>query len=86
MTEEFNYRTQGTCAQLINIKVNGNTVEEVRFMGGCPGNTVGVAKLVQGRTLDEVISTLEGIRCGNKPTSCPDQLAKALKEIKARRQ
>ena len=59
-----------------------DVVNRVQFIGGCSGNTQGVAALAQGMKVDEVVSRLEGIRCGFKPTSCPDQLAKALKEVK----
>lgn len=76
------FRTRGTCAGAITFDVVDNKVTEVAFHGGCSGNTQGVARLVEGMDIDEVISRLEGIRCGFKPTSCPDQLAKALKEYK----
>ena len=75
------YHTFGTCARTIDFEVEDNIVKSVKFNGGCPGNTVGVAKLVVGKTVDEVISLLEGIQCRNG-TSCPDQLAKALKQYK----
>jgi len=77
------YPTQGTCSKAIEIDINPETdiINSVRFAGGCPGNTVGVAALAKGRKAQDVISILEGIPCGNKSTSCPDQLAKALKQI-----
>ena len=74
------YKTKGTCAREIDFEVEGNTVTGVKFVGGCMGNTQGVARLVEGMDAREAISRMEGIRCGFKPTSCPDQLAKALKE------
>ena len=74
------YRTQGVCAKAIEIELDGDTVKKVKFIGGCSGNTQGVARLAEGRKVDEVIATLEGIKCGFKSTSCPDQLAKALKK------
>ncbi|MBR2316209.1 MAG: TIGR03905 family TSCPD domain-containing protein [Clostridia bacterium] len=74
------YRTQGVCSKAIEIELDGDIVKKVKFLGGCSGNTQGVAKLAEGRRVDEVIATLEGIRCGFKSTSCPDQLAKALKK------
>ena len=80
MKETFNYITKGTCSKGIEITVEDNVVVEVKFIGGCPGNTTGVASLAKGMTVDEIISRLEGIKCGPKPTSCPDQLATALKE------
>lgn len=79
---QYEYKTQGTCAGKIVFEVNGEIVENIRFIGGCSGNTQGVAKLANGRKVDEVISLLSGIRCGSKPTSCPDQLANALMQAK----
>lgn len=81
---QYSYTTHGTCSQRIVIDVEDNVIKKIEFIGGCDGNTQGVARLAEGRPIDEVISLVEGIRCGYKPTSCPDQLAKALKEIKAR--
>ncbi|MBP3692003.1 MAG: TIGR03905 family TSCPD domain-containing protein [Clostridia bacterium] len=82
---EFAYKTKGTCSTLILINVEEDTVKSVRYQGGCNGNLQGIARLVEGMKVDEVISRLEGIRCGFKPTSCPDQLAKALKEYKSQK-
>ena len=73
-----NYRTKGTCSKEINFEVDGDTIQSVQFVGGCAGNTVGISKLIEGMNIDEAIKRLSGIRCGLKPTSCPDQLAKAL--------
>ncbi|MDE5965281.1 MAG: TIGR03905 family TSCPD domain-containing protein [Lachnospiraceae bacterium] len=73
------YKTQGTCSQQITYEIRDGKVYNVSFLGGCNGNTQGVAKLVEGMDAQEVISRLEGIKCGFKQTSCPDQLAKALK-------
>lgn len=73
------YKTKGTCASRIDFDVVDGKVTGVKFIGGCSGNTQGVARLVEGMDKDEAIKRLEGIRCGAKPTSCPDQLAKALK-------
>ncbi|MCR5789534.1 MAG: TIGR03905 family TSCPD domain-containing protein [Lachnospiraceae bacterium] len=73
-----NYITKGTCSRAISFEVEGDTVKEVRFDGGCHGNTQGIAKLVQGMKVDDVINKLQGINCGGRGTSCPDQLAKAL--------
>ena len=75
------YMTKGTCSQAINVEVNDGIVTSVEFIGGCHGNTQGVAALVKGMTVDEVIKRLEGIDCRGRGTSCPDQLAKALKKI-----
>ena len=75
----MDYRPFGVCSQLIRVEVEDNIVKSAEFVGGCSGNTQGVARLVKGMNVDEAISRLEGIRCGFKETSCPDQLAKALK-------
>ena len=74
------YKTSGVCSRSIDFDVVDNKVTNVRFLGGCSGNTQGVAKLVEGMPAKEVIARLEGIQCGRRPTSCPDQLATALKE------
>ena len=77
------YKTSGTCSSAIDFEVEDGIVKSVKFIGGCNGNTQGISKLVEGMPVDEVISRLEGIKCGFKSTSCPDQLAKALKEWRA---
>ena len=77
------YKTKGVCAADIDFEVEDGCVKNVKFLGGCNGNTQGLSRLVEGMPVDEVISRLEGIRCGYKPTSCPDQLSKALKEWRA---
>lgn len=74
------FKTSGVCSRAINFDVEDGIVKNVKFMGGCNGNTQGVAALVEGMPIDEVIDRLEGIKCGPRPTSCPDQLARALKE------
>ena len=79
---EFSYKTKGVCARGILIDVDGATVKSVRFDGGCSGNTQGVAKLVEGMKIDDVINKLSSIKCGFKNTSCPAQLAEALREYK----
>lgn len=76
------YKTSGTCSQAIDIEVENGIVQSVTFIGGCSGNTQGISALVKGMPADEVISRLKGIKCGFKPTSCPDQLAKALESMK----
>ena len=79
----ISYLTKGTCSKQIDINVNDNQIiENVKFTGGCSGNTQGVAALVSGMSVDEAIKRLEGIKCGPRSTSCPDQLALALKEYK----
>lgn len=79
---EFAYKTKGVCSRTIYIETQDDIVKNVRFEGGCNGNTKGISSLVVGMKVDEVISRLEGIKCGFKGTSCPDQLAQALKEAK----
>lgn len=79
---QFEYKTKGTCSQRIFFQIEDGKVSNVEYMGGCNGNLQGIGKLVEGMEVDEVIARLEGIQCGAKPTSCPDQLATALKEAK----
>ena len=79
----YKYKTKGVCASHIELELDGDTIKDVRFIGGCSGNTQGVAALAKGMKVEEAIDRLEGIRCGFKPTSCPDQLAKALREALA---
>ena len=76
------YRTKGVCSQLIDFDITDGKVSNVSFTGGCNGNLQGIGKLVEGMEVDEVINRLEGIQCGFKNTSCPDQLAQALKAAK----
>lgn len=78
----FNYTAQGTCSTSIEIEVENDVVKEVRYTGGCNGNLKGISALVKGMKVEDVITRLEGIRCGNKATSCPDQLCKALRSLK----
>lgn len=75
------YKTQGTCSTAIDIEVNDGIIESVQFTGGCNGNLKGICALVKGMRVEDAIEKLEGIRCGMKPTSCPDQLAQALKSL-----
>lgn len=77
------YKTFGTCSREINFEVVDNKLTNVSFLGGCNGNLQGISKLVEGMDIDEVIARVEGIKCGARQTSCPDQLAKALKQYKA---
>ena len=79
---QYTYKTKGTCSQMISFEVEENKVKNVQFFGGCNGNLKGIGKLVEGMDIDEVISRVEGICCGMKATSCPDQLAQALKAAK----
>lgn len=81
---EYRYRPQGVCSSEMIIEVDGDIIKKVKIVNGCAGNTAGVSKLVEGRKIDEVINLLKGIPCGGRGTSCPDQLAKALEQIKTR--
>lgn len=76
----MDYRPSGVCSQMIHFDLEDNKVKNLSFIGGCNGNLQGISQLVEGMDVNDVISRLEGIRCGFKSTSCPDQLAKALKE------
>ncbi|MBE6592779.1 MAG: TIGR03905 family TSCPD domain-containing protein [Ruminococcaceae bacterium] len=78
----MNYKTSGVCSRSIEIEIENDVVVSVKYVGGCSGNTQGVAALVAGMSVDEAIERLSGIRCGFKNTSCPDQLAVALKKYK----
>lgn len=80
--EKITYKTSGVCSRSIDIEIEDGIVVSVKYNGGCHGNTQGVAALVAGMSIDEVITRLSGIRCGFKQTSCPDQLAQALKEYR----
>jgi uncharacterized protein (TIGR03905 family) len=79
---QYTYKTSGTCSREIIFEVENGKVKNVQFLGGCNGNLKGISALVEGMEIDEVISRVGGITCGMKPTSCPDQLAKALKAAK----
>ena len=74
------YRTKGVCSRMIKLELDGDTIRSVEFVGGCYGNTQGVARLVEGMKVDDAIARIEGIKCGPRPTSCPDQLAQALRQ------
>lgn len=81
--KHIQYQTQGTCSVLIDVTADDNDViQDVAFLGGCDGNLQGICRLVKGQKIDDVISRLDGIQCGGKPTSCPDQLCRALKQLK----
>lgn len=79
---QHEYKTRGVCASKILFDLDGDTVKNIRFVGGCNGNTQGVARLAEGMKIDEVVARLKGVHCGMKPTSCPDQLAQALEAAK----
>ncbi len=78
----YTYNTKGVCSSTVTFDVEDGTVRSVQFRGGCNGNLKGIAALCEGMKIDDVIERLKGIRCGFKPTSCPDQLASALKKVK----
>lgn len=77
----YQYKTKGTCSQMIYFDIEDHKLKNVQFVGGCNGNLKGIGKLVEGMDIDEVISRVEGVTCGMKSTSCPDQLARALRQI-----
>ena len=79
---KFTYKTSGVCSRSIEVEVEDNIVKGVSFVGGCNGNLKGIGELVKGMSIDDVISRLENIKCGMKNTSCPAQLANALKDYK----
>lgn len=79
---EYSYKTKGTCSKEIRFEVEDGILKNVEFIGGCNGNLKGIGSLVEGMEVEDVIERLEGITCGFKPTSCPDQLAQALKQAK----
>lgn len=77
--QTFEYDMQGTCARKVVFELDGDTIGRVEFIGGCPGNTIGVARLLEGRKVADALSMLDGVKCGYRPTSCPDQFAQGLK-------
>ena len=78
------YKTKGTCSTMIDVELKDGVIDSVKFTGGCNGNLQGISALLKGMKPEEAISRLKGIRCGFKPTSCPDQLAHALEEMIAK--
>lgn len=81
MRKTYQFRPQGVCSQLMEITVDGDILEDVQVLGGCSGNLQGIASLVRGMKIEDIIQRLDGIRCGGKASSCPDQLAQALKAL-----
>lgn len=75
------FTTSGVCAKTIDFKIEDGILQNVKFNGGCPGNAIGLSAMVEGMQIEEVVAKLKGIECGKRPTSCPDQLAKALREL-----
>ena len=80
---EYRYKTQGVCSSEIILNVEHNIIKSVKVIGGCDGNLKGISQLLIGMNIDDAISRLKGIQCGFKDTSCPDQIAKALEEMKS---
>lgn len=83
--EKFEFIPKGVCSKKIEIDIEDNIIKNIKIIGGCPGNLLGISKLLKDRNIDEIIEDLEGVRCGLKSTSCPDQIAKALIEYKQKR-
>ncbi len=81
MKKQIEYKTKGTCSRMVSVETEDDIITDCIFVGGCSGNTQGVAALVKGMKIEDAISKMKGIRCGFKETSCPDQLAKALEKI-----
>lgn len=81
MKQTIHYKTQGVCSSSIDIEVEDGVIREVYFEGGCHGNLQGISLLVKGMKVEEVVNRLEGVHCGGKPTSCPDQFVRALREL-----
>lgn len=77
---KYQYQTHGTCSQMIEFEITNGILESVQFYGGCQGNLAGISSLVKGMKVEDVITRLQGINCGYKGTSCPDQLARALRQ------
>ncbi len=82
--DNYSYTPRGVCSRKIDLQIEDGIIKQVKFTGGCAGNTQGVAALLVGMSVDEAIERLGGIKCGFKPTSCPDQLSLALREYKAK--
>ena len=83
--EIFEYSPKGVCSSKMIFKIENDTVIDVKIVGGCPGNSLGVSTLLKNQKIDDVINKFDGIRCGFKSTSCPDQISNALKEYKQKR-
>ena len=79
---EYRYEPEGVCSYEMIFEIGGDVVKSLKIIGGCPGNTVGVSKLIENKKIDDIIKMLKGINCGSRGTSCPDQIARALEEYK----
>ena len=80
------YRPQGVCSKLMQLRIKNDIIEDIEIIGGCSGNLTGISALVKGLNINDVTMRLQGIPCGSKPTSCPDQLSRALSEYKEAKQ
>ncbi len=80
---DYSYQPQGVCSREIRFSLENGKLTNVNFVGGCPGNLLGISKLVEGQDASEIAKRLSGVRCGGKPTSCPDQLARAIQQALA---
>lgn len=80
--KNIQYKTEGTCCALMNVSIDNNIINDIEFIGGCRGNLEGIRHLIIGMKIDDVISKLQGIKCGSKLTSCPDQLSRCLLDYK----
>lgn len=76
----FTYKTKGTCSRVMNFEIENNTIKGVEILGGCEGNLKGISNIIKNKTISEVIEAFDGVTCGNRGTSCPDQIATALKQ------
>ena len=79
---DYRYEPEGVCSYEMIFEIDGDVVKSLKIIGGCPGNTVGVSKLIENKKIDDIIKMLKGINCGSRGTSCPDQIARALEEYK----
>lgn len=85
-TEIIQYKTQGTCCQIMQVAIQDEIIQDAEFLGGCAGNLIGIKNLLKGMHIDEVIAKFSGVKCGDKSTSCPDQLAQCLMQYKKQKE
>lgn len=84
--ETYVYRPKGVCSKEMRFEMDGDIIRKVTIVGGCPGNLLGISRMLENKDIDEVVSAFEGVRCGSKSTSCPDQIAAALKQYQTQGQ
>lgn len=82
--EKFIYQTKGVCSREMHFEIEGDVVKSLEVIGGCAGNLMGISRIIQNKSIDEVVEAFKGVRCGTKDTSCPDQIAKALLQYRNR--